>query len=551
MSSGQRSIVINPQERAVSLDINRLQSLAAKGALESLRFLLDVSQGTDDAQAGGIATEYLTTGTPTQAEILGGLMVVPQNGTLALGVTDGIALLINPDASPTTDDSPYKTVQDAGGMPVCFNTVGNVALTMTANSSGSIRVDVIECQRQQDPNPETDSRDIFNPTTALFTATTVTKTTGDTMLYRVRAGTPGAGFPGVVSGWLPLTVASVPTGTTTNDTITFWDVRPLISDRPNGSSNQSYDLPRRTTLHYSTTATGAVGVPFPVSGVAEVINQGRRVGGRLLSGAPDSNDSNLYVDFVDPDNQESGFGTSGSGIAYFYFLTPFGLPRWALYSNATSGVRYPRSPRGIPIVSKSGPRHAYGYAAFPIVLPAVYGFAGVSVAEEECAYFGATTYLTATGPSVFFNLFSCTDGWTTFSRAPSVSLTPATTPTTTTGTFTLTEDADIPSCCKKLRCTLTVPLTTATVDAVIVVKPEFTLTLPSGQSAYAQPSTQSVYANTGAAFSPTLVWTFEIDVPDNYPVPTVPQTYTLSYSYASSTHATFTNPTLQILGWQT
>jgi len=543
MTSGLRSIVINPSERAVSSDINRAQSMSARGLAEAFRWMLDVNQGFDDTQAGGVEGQYNSPEAPMRGEVLGGLRVLVGIGNLQLGITAGLGMVIDPDSTPSTDDSPYKFVSDPG----VVTTSGT--LVMTPNSSGSPRIDVVECTRIQYPSPEIDSRDIFNPSTGLFTATSVTKTTESSFQYRVRAGTPGAGFPGAVTGWLPLCVASVPTGTTTNDTITFWDVRPLVSDRAFGTSNLAYDLPRRTHLHYSSEASGAVGIPFPVAGIAECTNGARRVGGRLLSGAPDSVDGDEYIDFVDPDNQEAGFGTSGSGIAYFYFLTPFGLPRWALYSTAGSGTRYPRSPRGIPLVSKTGPTHAYGQASAPIVFPAVFGFAGGVASGTGTVCWGAVTYSTASGPSLYFDLFSCTDGWISRSRTPTVNLTPATTPTTTTGTFTLTENAQIPASCKKLRMTLTVPVTTAVADALVPVKPEFTLTLPSGQEAYAQSSTQILNTNATTTLSTDLVFTFEIDVPNDYPTSSL-QTYTLNYSYSGSAHATFSNPTLQILAWQ-
>src|ERR1700729_3903361 len=214
MASGDKEMVINSLARAVSTDQTRMQKFANADRAELFRFLLDISMGSDDLDANGVLTQYTTQNNPLNAEIIGnGLTVKPVVGALDLLVDPGLLYLLNPDAAP--DDSNYKYVNDAG-----IGTTG--LLAMTANSSGQTRIDVIECQNLVNATAETDNRDIFNPSTGAFNATTVSKAVKGYLTYRVRAGTPGSGFPGTAAGWLPLAVASVPTATTTNDTICFW-----------------------------------------------------------------------------------------------------------------------------------------------------------------------------------------------------------------------------------------------------------------------------------------------------------------------------------------
>jgi|GEM_PF-5721352 len=406
MSSGGREEQFSALERIVSSDMMRAQNFAQCSLSEMLRALLNTSLGTDDVLAGGAYLQTLAQGNPVVGEILGGLLFLPQvNGTGSV-VGPGVVCVYDPDASPNTDDSQYKMVQDPGS-----SSVVNASLSFTPNSSGSVRVDVVECSRvQPDSVIESDSRDIFNTVTGLFTAATVTKVTQSQMQYRIRLGTPGSGFPGTAQGWLPLAVVTVPNGALTWSTAgalcTIWDVRPLVEDRTFGITNVSQDLPRRTKLlHSSNVGTGAQHL---LNGVVEATTglTGRRVGGRMLRGSPGT-DFAGYVDFSDGANQEAGLVLTGANPAliYYYLCTPFGLPRWARYTDASTGAMFPRSPRGIPVISKVPPSHVYGIATAGIGLSPLFGFGSVPT-PGVCV--GATTYFGgALGGQV------TSDGWTT------------------------------------------------------------------------------------------------------------------------------------------
>ncbi len=362
MSDGYRRLRINTQERAISPDINRLQSFGHQDLSEMLRQLLGVQTSDDDP---GVAVAPNTLGTPLLAEVIGGLMVKPQAGSFDLFVDPGVLYALAPDAAP--DESNYKYIRDDG-------IAGAGLLQMTANASGQIRIDVIECQINTVENIVTDSRDIFNVTTGLFAAATVTKELRGQLSYRVRAGAPGAGIPAHQAGWLPICVASVPDGTVTNNTITFWDVRPLLADRASGPMNNVL-ANQLLTMDDNFVYAGGGGVAKFV-GSATAILKGRRVGGRFRKSVPGA--STDFLDVLDVTNQDTGAIAFGAitGNIHVYCATPFGLPRWARYTDGPGG-RLPQAPKGILICSATVPTLA-GAPSAAIALPAGTGLLGTT-----------------------------------------------------------------------------------------------------------------------------------------------------------------------------
>jgi hypothetical protein len=370
MASGSKRLQINPSERAVSVDINRLQQFEDAANSADWQALSDTNMGSDDDIADGFYSPNLTQGTPLAGEVHNGLLVSPQIGAaqLAVLVSSGVAYVFDPDAPPNTDDSQYKRIVDPG-----VSIVG--ALLMTANASGSIRIDVIECARAT-LVLETDNRDVFDPVTGLFTAQVVNKVVADQLTYRVRVGTPGAGWPGFAAGWLPLCVASVPNGAAGNDVITFWDVRPLVAARIFAPHNRSLDFPRCSDIELVcdevANAPNAVLTGFAnVTGrdVSTGVISPYRLGGRVRRGTPGT-DAAFGIDGVnlsDAANQSASF--TAAAVNYVYLLAPFGLP-WARYTDAASGLRRPRAPRGILTVSATPPDSG-GFAgpSAPIALP--------------------------------------------------------------------------------------------------------------------------------------------------------------------------------------
>src|SRR6267378_574739 len=127
MSSGIKQLIINTQERAVSADVNRLQSLGTRGWAEVLRYMLNVTSN-DDLDAGSVAVEHTTIESPLRAEIFNGLMFQPQIGSLNLLVTPGVIAAIAPDGD--ADSSAYKIVEDSGitVLGTLVQTVGGASL---------------------------------------------------------------------------------------------------------------------------------------------------------------------------------------------------------------------------------------------------------------------------------------------------------------------------------------------------------------------------------------------------------------------------------------
>lgn len=371
MSSGFKQVVIQTQERAVSPDINRAQVFAAHGVMEVMRYLTACST-TDDVDAGGNVVEATSGATPLYGKILNGLECRPQTGAgqLSVQVTPGAAMVLVNDLD--ADASQFKLVVDPG-IP------SNGLLLMSPNAAGSPRIDVVEVQWSSVVT-STDNRDIFNAATGLFVATNVTKSTQGNLTsisapnIRLRLGTPGAGYPGNAAGWMPLMVVFNPAGSTQCDDMDFWDVRPLAHDAVHVLGDASQDLPLQSRFVGSANDLD-VGGKTTITGVCESTIGSRRVGGRMLSGCPGA-DASAALDAQLARDQESGFAPTATGLWYLYLCTPFGLPRWARYTR--TGPRKPRSPRGIPVVSMTGPANTSGVPLAAIAMPASTGLGGTT-----------------------------------------------------------------------------------------------------------------------------------------------------------------------------
>jgi hypothetical protein len=372
-NQNNKSIVVNTSERAVSGDINRAQAFLAAALGDDERELYDTSLGNDDTDAAGLHVANAVIGAPLSGTVIGGLLVQPLLGATQLNllVSPGILAAFNPAGAQNPDSSVMDRIADAG-----VSIVG--ALAMTANAAGSTRFDWIECQPVLTVI-ETDSRDIFNPITGLFSAATVNKVEQQTLQYRVRLGTPGAGPPAFATGWFPLAGASVPAGAAGNDAITFWDLRNLAATRIFRSYNLTLRKPRTSDIdlmadgvahggHVILTGRCDVTPSNLPDGVAGALH---RVGGQVRRGTPGA-DLPFGTDGVDlQDMSNWATDVNNPGTNYIYLLTPFGLP-WSRYTDATSGARQPRSPRGILVVSGTAP-NAFGSPSAPVPFPAVWG----------------------------------------------------------------------------------------------------------------------------------------------------------------------------------
>jgi hypothetical protein len=471
MSSGEKQLVVNPLERAVSVDIIRAQSFIGQAMNEMLRALLDTKQGTDDVSAGGLYSPNTTAGTPSSALIFAGLLFQVTGGSTACSVGPGTLGIFDPDATPSGDDSQYKLIT----VPI-----GSPTLNLTPNSSGSLRIDVIECARlQPDAIIETDSRDVFNTTTGLFAAATVNKVSQAQLQFRIRLGTPGSAYPGNANGWLPIAVVSVPTGTTVWDTCTIWDVRPLAEDLAFNMTQTTKDLPALTRVSAMITASGGLSQTV---GVVEAVLDGRRIGGLLRSSsnaAALSGDATYALDIDDAQNQSVGQTPSATAFNYLYLALPYGLPRWARYTVGPTG-RLPRSPRGILIASSIAPDLEYGTPTANLhLIPSLQDSAnGQHVipglpATATCilARFGTS------GGTAYGGLIARGGRhWAAISNVPSIG-TPTNTASMSGGNaqFTYTPGTDFPAHARAMlvRITLTYTISGGTLNEFVIGQPIF------------------------------------------------------------------------------
>lgn len=543
MSSAGEQLVVNPLERALSGDIMRLQNFQQKYLSELLRALFDTSSGSDDENAGALYLPHVVQGTPAFAEIATGLLFAPAVGTAASSVGPGMLGMYDPDSSPSTDDSQYKLILDPGTTSAL-----TPAIALTANSSGSTRIDVVECSRVQPDNViETDSRDVFNTVTGTFAAASVNKVTQGQLQYRIRLGTPGAGYPGGAAGWLPLAVMSVPTGTSIWDTVTLWDVRPLLNDRIFQPTKTTRVLPIYRRLDFSTNTVTAG--QYRVNGFVDVDAPAaeRRLGGWLQRGSPGT-DHGGYVDLYDSSNQEQGYAFP-AGLSYLYLVTMFDLPRWARYTDASFGSRIPRSPRGIPIVSATPPLHWTGQQSAGIVLPAAFGFNGAASTNGVCL--GAVIKQTS---SQFSSLLSANRAQMTATVGP-VFITVNANAGFGGGvaTFTLRENVHFPAGAKRIRClvsfTLTIPGTGQVLEQV-ALQLENALDASGFDGWFGQTDEVFFYNPSGSpANFPASLNTDWMVLQTAFPLLSAAQNYTLTAQIGSSIDGSVT-PVCQILGWE-
>jgi hypothetical protein len=367
MSSGIKRIFHNLRERVVSPDMNREQLFLQADNAETLSHQLNALYTPDIST--GFARYPVSLGTPLHADVIGGLLPIPASGTMNIEVTAGKLGCYNPDAVPSTDDSQYKVVTSLG-VPI------SAPLTITANPGGGIRIDVIECSVYENVE-ESSMRDIFDLGTSAPISTLVDKVLAHRLTFRIREGISGAGFPGAVSGWLPLAVMSVPVGIASSNQATFWDVRPLISDRVNAPFRYSRVIPSKSRELIFTDPS--VPGSLCVYGSVETTCNEYLAGGTLFKSSPTipmGGGDFTFIDVMDTTEQESTFALAAYRLWYIYAAFPFGLPRWARYTETpVMGSRLPSPYRGITIISTKAP-DSTGKPIPALTLPTATGLGG-------------------------------------------------------------------------------------------------------------------------------------------------------------------------------
>lgn len=379
MTTGRKFLQTNSRERAVSSDLNRLQVFAAATANDFSRGQLlrpvdDTAYvGTTLLPPGPFNTAAIDIDAPSAplyGVVIDGLMVlVPAAGTGFI-ITPGQALVIDPDGEagssdpnpPNPDDSIAKLVQSPGSAVAAD-------LPWTPNPGPGLRIDVIEMQRFEEV-AETDNRDIFNPSTGLFSPASVTKVTIGGFTYRVRQGVAGGGLPAAARGWMPLAVVATPAGAVDLDTCTIWDVRWLASDMadPN-SAVRPFDSRtiRRKWFNDQRTAPGKL----RLSGQSIANYIGFKTGGLFWEM---SNPGQQYIDLNSPFYRATGFVPVAGAPYFVYAVWPGNYVRWVRYyqtPTTSQGGRTPGAFRGIPTVSHIPP--LLGVPVVPVAPSASWG----------------------------------------------------------------------------------------------------------------------------------------------------------------------------------
>ena len=352
--NGNNRIVINTLERAASDDINRAQAFASATLAALLKSLLvDTVRQRNSVldNADGATVLETAAAAPLAAVIVNGLLVNPGVGSVTIepGFLAGVD-----DSLVTSGDESVLYMSDSPGL------AASGVLNFTANAGGGDRIDVVECSFNKFVS-ETATRDVFDVPSQTFSPQLVDKVESLNLTFRIRLGTPGAGYPGHAAGWLPLAIVRTPTTAAGFDDCTLWDVRPLLADR--------VDTPLRTVsgVQHVPRLFGRGGIGLgsknlvgQVEGAgipqADVVPRwlNYRVGGRLRRSTP-----GIDEDFIDTDT--GGGNISPTFVGYvaapgwaLYAVFPFDLPRWCRYAQdpaTTGGARLPYGPLGICVIS--------------------------------------------------------------------------------------------------------------------------------------------------------------------------------------------------------
>lgn len=391
MTSGRKSEQINTRERVVSSDWNRLQRFIAGYANEAMREQMlapvddSLAVGTTFFNAGPISAAFdvLVPSAPDYAGVLNGLMVVAPAAATYLLVTSGMLLLVDPEGLPGSSDPTPTNPDDGPGPSRLVYSAGVTAagaLAWTPNPGPGTRVDIVEVQRTQ-LVAETDNRDIFDIPTGLFTPQSVTKVTVGDLTYRIRLGTPGGGLPAPALGWVPIAVMASAAGSVNLDTVTIWDVRPLLSDLAAPFAQVRSVFPRierhRMVLDGKTAPS-----ELRLSGESVGTYLGWKMGGIIREP-----DVATYVDLANaPFYQAAGFVPTAGLPFYVYSLWPGGYVRWVrYYPTPVAGVggRVPGPWRGIMAVSQVVPQN--GQPLAPVGVPPAWGLSTSTILGQMIA----------------------------------------------------------------------------------------------------------------------------------------------------------------------
>lgn len=359
MSSGQRRVILNTRERLISDDANLAQDFSAWSHHELLRALFNQRGLAGPMRYPGVGAPWPNPLPANYAphDVINGLMVRPDLANDLL-IDPGVVGYINP-GSGSTYDSDYQVVFSDG-----VQSTG--VLPFSANGGPGTRIDIIECQ-PEDYLVDSDSRDIWDPSTQSFTATVVQKIREHRLTFRVATLGQGGGLRPIDSSWIPLAVAFVLPGASGWNDCDIYDVRPLVNERwtvgrqtvhaprvPTDNGGVIYGAgyaPRYTRLDLGMDALDQQ------HGYFEAEWAGYIAGGEIRRNCVTSTfggGDQSVIDLDDSDNNLTNSGAGSGGAAKNLVLGAFfpgDYPRWVRYSQASIGLgRVPQGANGILMV---------------------------------------------------------------------------------------------------------------------------------------------------------------------------------------------------------
>lgn len=358
MSSGDKRLIWNSRERALSTDLNNAEGFAAQQRATMFRSSHGVrfNAGGDNINlpGGQRYSSFIGTDTSDKHDCLAGLMVRPDAAVFLL-IDEGMGGFNVTNASfpgVTADDSPYIMVRSPGVTSI-------TQLTFTANGGAGVRYDVVECQ-PVDTLISSSSRDIFDPVTGLFTPAIVEKVRQATLTFRIRLGTDGAGITAANNDWMPLAVIGTPNTAIGFTQCDVWDVRNLLETRAvvqRGSAKTLSQLSVGAIQHMRelfifTSAATATGTADGLEGRGYFMSefQGQQIGGLIHKNVGNAlvpanfaggnvPESGEYAAFdpADTENQSSAgiAAPTASRTLALCCLFPSGYTRWVRYSQSS------------------------------------------------------------------------------------------------------------------------------------------------------------------------------------------------------------------------
>ena len=419
MSSGQKEMVIASRERAIAEDVTRGDAFRAAAMSRMFRRTLGRVSTAPMMDGAGAPFDYIS-GTAPQfpfgADVLGGLFVVP--GTTAVTITPGTAGFWIHDWGGSSDDDDFVIVDSAGVSSV-------LTLPFAANGGAGSRWDLVFAYVDDAEVLEQSSRDIYNPTSGLFSPALQTKVQQGRLKFGYLTGTPGNPIPAnpAVGAYgtkavkcVALALICVPTFATSFAQCDFYDVRPLVSARvPPGDFVKYNSAQYRRFIWYDRQLFPDVydnaGTFYPsLTGYAVGLAGDSIIGGRLRKNTPAQSLGDFGVvsarttfggtvggdsafistddgDLEDTTASQNGLANELSALAFGF---PQGYERFVRYAQSSAGTaltphsttqqptdRFPTGPNGvIAIVGSGGGTVTVGPTGIMLVAGGPPGFNG-------------------------------------------------------------------------------------------------------------------------------------------------------------------------------